>query len=111
MVNGLRFSAPISSSPYSIEEGREVDLFIRPEEVMIIREGKPVKESLRQNIFPGKILDIADNRRHRVVHLQTIEGKIPIEISIPNYAFRNLDLWIGKIVQVALREESLWMMT
>jgi hypothetical protein len=28
--------------------GKEVDLFIRPEEVMIIREGKPVKDSLKQ---------------------------------------------------------------
>jgi hypothetical protein len=40
-----------------------------------------------------------------------MEGKIDIEISIPNYAFRNLDLTVGKIVNVALREESLWVMS
>jgi hypothetical protein len=39
-----------------------------------------------------------------------MEGEINIEISIPNYAFRNLDLSIGKIVHAALRDESLWMM-
>jgi len=54
---------------------------------------------------------LTDNRRHHMVHLQTMQGGIPIEISIPGYAFRNLDLSIGKIVQVALREESIWMMT
>jgi hypothetical protein len=46
-----------------------------------------------------------------MVHLQTMQEEISIEISIPNYAFRNLNLSVGKIVQVALREESLWMMT
>jgi ABC-type Fe3+/spermidine/putrescine transport system ATPase subunit len=109
-VDSLRFSMPISLCRDSIEIGKEVDLFIRPEEVMIIREGKPVKDSLKRNIFLGKIVDIIDKRRYQLVHLQTMEGKISIEISIPNYAFRNLNLSIGKIVHVALREESLWMM-
>jgi ABC-type molybdate transport system ATPase subunit len=101
---------PMSLCRESVEVGREVDLFIRPEEVMIIREGKPVKESLKRNIFLGKIIDIADKRRYHTLYFQTIERKIPIEIAIPHYAFRNLDLSIGKIVHVALREESLWMM-
>jgi ABC-type molybdate transport system ATPase subunit len=90
--------------------GKEVDLFIRPEEVMILREGKPVKDSLKRNIFEGKILDITDKERYHLVYFQTTEGGIPFEISIPNYAFRNLNLSVGKLVKIALREESLWMM-
>jgi len=39
-----------------------------------------------------------------------LNGKILFEISIPNYAFRNLDLSTGKMVRIALREESLWVM-
>jgi len=110
-VNGLQFYMPMNLCRDLMEVGREVDLFIRPEEVMIIREEKPIKESLKRNIFLGKIMDIADRRREHTLTLQAIEGKIPIEITIPNYAFRNLDLSIGKIVNMALREESLWMMT
>ncbi len=110
-VNGLQFSMPMSLYRDSIEVGKEVDLFIRPEEVMIIREGKPVKESLRRNIFLGKIMDIADKRREHTLYLQTVEGNIAIEIGIPNYAFRNLYLSVGKIVCVALRDESFWMLT
>jgi len=110
-VNGLQFSIPASLYQDQMEVGKEVDLFIRPEEVMIIREGKPVKDSLRRNIFEGKILDIAGKERYHLVYFQTMEGKIPFEISIPNYAFRNLKLSIGKIVRIALREESLWLMT
>ena len=110
-VDGLKFSMPMRLCGDSIEVGKEVDLFIRSEEVMIIRTGKPVKESLKRNIFSGKIMDITDKRMYELVNFQTMEGKINIEISIPNYAFRNLDLSIGKIVHVALREESLWVMS
>jgi len=110
-IDSLQFSMPINLCQDSNEVGKEVDLFIRPEEVMIIREGKPVKDSLKRNIFLGKIVDISDKRRYQLVNLQTMEGKINIEISIPNYAFRNLGLSIGKIVHVALRDESLWMMS
>ncbi len=109
-VNGLQFSIPTSLHQEKMEVGREVDLYIRPEEVMIIREGKPVKDSLRQNIFEGEILDIVEKGRYHLVYFQTIEGKIPFEISIPNYTFRNLNLSIGKMVRIALREESLWIM-
>jgi len=109
-VNGLQFSIPMSLYKDKMKVGKEVDLFIRPEEVMIIREGKPVKDSLRQNIFEGKILDIADKERYHLAYFQTTEGKILFEISIPKYAFRNLNLSIGKMVRIALREESLWVM-
>jgi len=109
-INGLQFSIPTSLVQDKMEVGKEVDLFIKPEEVMIIREGKPVKDSLKQNIFEGEILDITDRGRDHLAYFQTTEGKILFEISIPNYAFRNLNLSIGKKVRIALREESLWVM-
>ena len=110
-VNGLQFSIPTNLYQDKTEEGKEVDLFIRPEEVMIIRKGKPVKDSLKRNIFEGKILDIAEKERDHLICFQAMEDKISFEISIPNYAFRNLNLSIGKIVKIALRDESLWVMS
>ena len=110
-VNGLQFSIPTSLYQEKMDVGKEVDLYIRPEEVMIIREGKPVKDSLKQNIFEGEILDIVDKGRYHLAYFQTKGGKIPFEISIPNYTFRNLNLSIGKMVRIALREESLWVMS
>ncbi len=109
-TNGLQFSIPMSLYQEKMEVGREVDLFIRPEEVMILREAKPVKDSLKRNIFEGIILDIDDRGKYHWVYFQTKEEKVPFEISIPNYAFRNLNLSIGQLVRIALREESLWVM-
>jgi len=109
-VNGLQLSVPMGLCQGKFEMGTEVDLFVRPEEVMIIRQGKPVKDSLRQNIFEGEILDIIDRGRYHNIDFQTTEGKILFEISIPNYAFRNLNISAGEKIKVALREESLWVM-
>jgi len=53
-------------------------------------------------------LDIIDRERYHMIYVQTLDGMIPFEISIPNYALRNLNLSIGKTIKVALREESLW---
>ena len=110
-VDGLQFSIPRGLYQQEMEVGKEVDLFIRPEEVMILREGKSVKDALKQNIFEGEILDIAGKERYQTVYFQTTLGKILFEISIPNYAFRNLNLSTGKKVSIALREESLWVMS
>jgi len=110
-VDGLQFSISADSGRGPVEVGMEVDLYVRPDEIMIIREGKPVKDSLRQNIFEGEVLDIVDKGRYHLVYFQTIEGKILFEVSIPNYTFRNLNLSIGKMVRIALRDESLWVMT
>ncbi len=109
-INGLRFSIPNSACQSRMETGREADLYIRPEEVMILRKGKPIKESLKRNIFMGNIKDILSRGRHHSVFFQEMGGNISFEISIPNYAFRNLDLSVGKQVDVALRDESFWVM-
>ncbi len=109
-VNGLQFSVPSTLHQEKMEVGKEVNLFIRPEEVMILREGKFVKDSLKHNMFEGKILDIAGKERYQTVYFQTTPGKILFEISIPNYAFRNLNLSVGKMISIALRDESLWVM-
>jgi ABC-type sugar transport system ATPase subunit len=109
-VNGLRLSVPERLCRKQVQVGKEVDLFIRSEEVMIVREGKPVKDTLKRNIIDGDIIDVVDRGRHHVIYFQTKEGNIPFEISIPSYVFRNLNLSPGKKVRVALRDESLWVM-
>ncbi len=109
-VDGLQFSIAADSERSPVEVGTDVDLYVRPEEIMILREGKPVKDSLKKNIFEGEILDISDKEKYRLVSLQTTVGQLPLEISIPNYTFRNLNLSVGKTIHVALRDESLWVM-
>lgn len=109
-VNNLQFSVPYHASLGEITEGKEFNLYLRPEEVMIIREGKPIKDSLKWNIFNGKIADIVDRGKHHTVYFQPQNEDMLLEISIPNYAYRNLDLFAGKVAKIALRDEAFWVM-
>ena len=63
-MNGLQVSVPQGSCGSSAEIEKDVDLFVRPEQVMIIWHGKPVKDSLRRNIFEGEIVDLTGRGRH-----------------------------------------------
>lgn len=94
-----------TAGPLSTEE---VILFLRPEEVMILRPRKPIKESLRRNILAGVIERILDRGTHRWVLFRPTGLEVHLEINLPNYVFRDLGLKEGQEIQVAIRRESFW---
>ena len=102
---GLTFTFDLKGS---LAPGDEVDFLIRPEEVMVIREGKPIKESLKGNIFEGEIRKIIEKETHHTLLLSEMEKGVILEAYIPNYVFRNLKLIENQRVKAALRRESLW---
>jgi hypothetical protein len=88
-----------------------VILYLRPEEVMIVREGKPIKESLRQNILAGEVARIMDRGTYHWVLFQLSEQNLHLEIHLPNYVFRNFSLKEGQEIRVAMRRESFWVIS
>jgi molybdate transport system ATP-binding protein/molybdate/tungstate transport system ATP-binding protein len=102
---GLTFTFDLKGG---LTPGEEVDFLIRPEEVMVIREGKPIKESLKANIFEGEIRKIIEIESHHTLLLNEVGQGVIFEVDIPNYVFRNLKLTENQRVKAALRRESLW---
>lgn len=78
------------------------------EEVLVVREGKPIKESLRQNILAGEVVRILDRGTHRWVLFRPLGLSVHLEINLPNYVFRNLALQEGQEIRVARRRGSFW---
>ena len=105
---GRKITLPSASTARSLSPGEDVVLYLRPEEVMILREGKPIKESLRQNLFPGEIVRILDRGTHRWILFRPRGFDAQLEIHLPNYVFRNLALREGQEIRVAMRRESFW---
>jgi len=99
---------PPGHAPRDLSSGEEIILYLRPEEVLILREGKPIKDSLRQSILGGKILRIRDRGTYRWILFRPQGLEIFLEIHLPNYVFRNLGLQEGQTIQVAMRRESFW---
>jgi ABC-type Fe3+/spermidine/putrescine transport system ATPase subunit len=107
-VWGRQVTLPSDHSAGSLSIGEEIILYLRPEEVMILRPQKPIKESLRQNILSGIIESILDRGTYRWVLFSPSGLDAHLEINLPNYVFRNLGLTEGQEIQVAMRRESLW---
>src|SRR3989304_1025945 len=101
---GFRVIAP-SPGPLSISE--EVEFCIRPEEVMILREDRPVREGLSENIISGHIIEIVEQGPTYLVLFHAVNGPT-LHISVPSYAFKKLGLNEGKEIRVSLKKESIW---
>jgi len=81
-------------------------LCIRPENIMFLREDKPYKANIKENIVSGVISSIHHRGRYINVELVTPEGMI-FSINVPEHAFSRLKLERNKLYQVSLKEESI----
>ncbi|MFH1436333.1 MAG: ABC transporter ATP-binding protein, partial [Pseudomonadota bacterium] len=89
-----------------IPAGKETSLCIRQQDIRIIREGKPVKDSLSRNVFPGEIVDLfttSDScsiwfRIDGSPHHHDLEAKFPLNIR------GRYDLFKGKNIRMAFVE-------
>lgn len=102
--SGFRVIAP-HLQPLSV--GDDVEFCIRPEEVMIIREDRPVREGLSENIISGHIIEIVEQGPSFLVLFHAPNGPT-LHINVPSYAFKKLRLCEGKEIRVSLKRESIW---
>jgi molybdate transport system ATP-binding protein len=83
--------------------GDEVTWCIRPDQVMVLRENKPVRETVSENLSSGCITEIVPKGAS---YLLFLEGGLPLEIEIPSHAFERLGLEVGKTIRVSLMKSS-----
>jgi molybdate transport system ATP-binding protein len=91
-------------------EGKWVRFCIRPEEIMILKEDRPVKKNLKENIFTGQILRIVEKGSEHTLFFKQGQNDYDFEISITNLAYRSLRLREGQPVRVAFKWESIWLL-
>ena len=105
---GKEVTLPADHAAVPLSAGEDAVLYLRPEEIMILREGKPIKESLRRHILEGEVVRILDRGTHRWVLFRPAGMDVPLEIHLPNYVFRNLSIQEGQGIRVAMRWEAFW---
>jgi molybdate transport system ATP-binding protein len=89
--------------------GDRVQFCIRPEEIMILKGDRSIKDSLKDNIFSGVIVDIVERGSDHTLFLKQSQDNYDLEISIPNPVYRNFSLSEGKRVNVAFKWKSIWL--
>lgn len=106
---GRKITLPAEHSFKDFSPGEKVILYLRPEEVLILREGKPIKEALQHHILTGEVSRILDRGTYQWVLFQPPGRNMQLlEIHLPNYVFRNLSIREGQTIRVAMRKESFW---
>jgi len=100
-----------SSIPYreGAVVGDWVRFCIRPEEIMILKEDRPIKKNLKANIFAGKIVRIVEKGAEHTLFFKQSQDDYDFEISISNLAYRSLRIKEGQMVNVAFKWESIWL--
>jgi molybdate transport system ATP-binding protein len=100
-----------ASIPY--QEGARVDEWvrfcIRPEEIMVLKEDRPIKKNLKANIFAGNIVRIVEKGAEHTLFFKQSRDDYDFEISMPNLAYRSLRIKEGQLVKVAFKWESIWL--
>jgi molybdate transport system ATP-binding protein len=104
---GIEF---IVDSPESLTIDDRVHLGLRPEEVIFIREGRPIQEELEENLFEGVITgDQAQGFDHLVT--ATIQlpngGSHDIHARVPHPVFMRLGLSIGDLRTLSIKSSSI----
>jgi molybdate transport system ATP-binding protein len=100
-----------ASIPYreGLVVGERVFFCIRPEEIMVLKEDRPIKKNLRANIFTGKIVRIVEKGAEHTLFFKQSRDDYDFEISMPNLAYRSLGIKEGQPVKVAFKWESIWL--
>jgi ABC-type Fe3+/spermidine/putrescine transport system ATPase subunit len=100
-----------ASVPYrkGAGKGEWVRFCIRPEEIMILKEDRPIKKNLKANIFTGKIVRIVEKGAEHTLFFKQSRGDYDFEISMSNLAYRSLRVKEGQLVSVAFKWESIWL--
>lgn len=107
---GKEVKVAVEQAARKIDLSEEIILYIRPEEILIIREGKPIKEPLRPYIFNGQIERILKREANHLIFFRPQGREELLEIILPNYVWRNLALKEGQKIQIAMRKEAFWIM-
>jgi molybdate transport system ATP-binding protein len=89
--------------------GESVCFCIRPEEIMVLKEDRPIKRNLRANIFTGHIVRIVEKGAEHTLFFKQSRDDYDFEISMPNLAYRSLRIKEGQLAKVAFKWESLWL--
>jgi molybdate transport system ATP-binding protein len=104
---GLVLEAP----PQEATVGSDVVFCIRPEDVMIVRPDRPVREGIKENLLTGVIVREIHRGNHYSLFFKATSVETgrdyDFEISIPAHAYWRLDLKVGKEVMVSLKKSAL----
>ncbi len=99
-TRGMEVLAP----PRDVREGEKIHLCIRPEEVLFLRQDRPLDPRLK-NVFTGRVVGLAPRATTVRVELQV--GGDLLVAEIPRHVAEKMAFGVGQEMRVSLKSEAL----
>ncbi len=99
--DGLQLLAP----PLDLASGTVVTAYVRPEDIKVVYPDRPLVDTIRTNLVPGRIVASGPRPGGRVLRIMLGNGHV-VEVHHGAFTYTRLDLHIGDDVQVSLRREG-----
>ncbi|OGL47071.1 MAG: hypothetical protein A2161_20240 [Candidatus Schekmanbacteria bacterium RBG_13_48_7] len=93
----------------SLKSDEQVKVCIRQQDIKIIKENTPIKDSLKRNVYPGKIINLFPLPESCIMWFK-INGspdKYDFELKFPLYLMQRYDLHPDKNIRIALWEPTI----
>lgn len=101
-VDGVVFT--VNNQGPKLDIGETVKICIRPQDIKIIREGEPLKDELKNNVFKGKIISECFYEDSCGLRVNTAP---PLELKFPLYIYKRYNLYLGKEITVSIWQPSI----
>jgi len=105
----LKGSLPLqTNNPGNLLPGAPVYAGIRGEEIIILRDSRPVPEWLQANRFDTVVRDVCQKGGQHAIFVRLEDHGIELELEIPNCAFRDLQIKAGEALDICLKKPAIW---
>jgi len=105
-TDGETFEADLPEDGTKLRVGDELTWAIRPENVMILRSDRPVKDAVRENQLTGTIVDISRNGPSWDLIARTSNG-LQLKVQLPRHAGKQLRLEEGGEIRMSLKRDTI----
>jgi len=92
---------------FSVED--EVEFCVRPEDIMIIREGKPLRKNIRENMFEGRVVSRVNRGATYTIRVELVSGE-DVVIVVPDHAYHRLGMDEREEVTVSFKRDRVHLM-
>ncbi len=110
---GNRYKIKCSKLEFIVKSNQNLEgkttVCIRPQDIKIVKEDKPLREEIKDNLFAGKIMDVifSPTRVTLTFRPRGTTGDYDFKIELPDYIYKRYNLSRDKEVKVALWQENL----
>lgn len=97
-----------------LSEGSRVDMCVRPQGIKVVKEGKPLKDSLADNVFSGVVVAAIPHGTTYTFYFKpdvadSAESEY-FEIRIPSTVYKKMLIEEGKRISVSLKKNAVWIL-